>query len=92
MSWCRFLGQDGGGVKVYSVEIDHVARVLFNQHPPPVLYSIRHRGRRTTLGFRSRQAGKPSVVPWNALPAGTVGARNSSFSAHRSPLSTLHPS
>ena len=29
--------------------------------------------------------GNPSVVPWNALPAGTVGACNSSFSAHSHP-------
>ena len=39
------------------------------------------------LARRRDGASKPSVVPWNALPAGTVGAHNSSFSAHshRSP-------
>ena len=41
IEWSDFVGQDGGGVKAYSGEIDHAARVLFMRHPSPVLYSIR---------------------------------------------------
>ena len=81
--WSYFLGQAGGGVKVYSGVMDHAARVPFNPHPLPVLYSISFGtgGTRRRWGFEAVGRGRPGRGVDHVLivPAGVIRSFKGEF-------------